>query len=197
MNISYMYQKSLIVHHSPLSVINCAKKSLSKQSKKSYHLATFARARKIPREEVIFMTEEYQTVMHRWFEEVWNNQREEVIDELMHPECVAYGLNDSEGNPLRGPEGFKQLYKAFIQAYPDIHITVEETVIEGERMVARCTVRGTHTGEGIGVAPTKRSIEFTGLVMVKFQDGKFIEGWNQFDFMNMYQQLGVLSLTIG
>ncbi len=88
------------------------------------------------------------------------------------------------------------MFRAFTQAYPDIHVTVEETVSEGDRIAARCTVTGTHRGEGIGVAPTNKSIEFTGLVLIKVKDGKFIEGWNQFDFMNMYQQLGVLSLTL-
>ncbi len=55
------------------------------------------------------MAEKYETIAHRWFEEVWNQQREESIDEIMHEECVAYGLNDSEGNPLRGPEGFENV----------------------------------------------------------------------------------------
>jgi len=142
------------------------------------------------------MTEKYETLAHRWFEEVWNQQREEAIDEIMHEDCIAHGLNNNEGEPLRGPEGFKTLFRAFTQAYPDIHVTVEETVVEGDRIAARCTVTGTHRGEGIGVAPTQKAIEFTGLVLIKVQDGKFIEGWNQFDFMNMYQQLGVLSLTL-
>jgi len=143
------------------------------------------------------MTDLYETVAHRWFEEVWNQKREDVINELMHEDCIAHGLTDERGNSLRGPEGFKSLFRAFTQAYPDIHVTVEETVSEGDRVVARCTVTGTHTGGGIGVAPTQMPVQFTGLVLIKVKDGKFIEGWNQFDFMNMYQQLGVLSLTLG
>jgi predicted ester cyclase len=143
------------------------------------------------------MSDRYETIAHRWFEEVWNKKREEAIDEMMHEDCVAHGLNDGEGNPLRGPSGFKTLFFAFIEAYPDLHVTVEETVSEGDKIAARCRVTGTHSGEGIGVAPTQKSIEFTGLVMIHVRDGKFIEGWNQFDFMNMYQQLGVLSLTLG
>ena len=142
------------------------------------------------------MTEQYETLAHKWFEEVWNKQREEAIDEMMHEDCIAFGLNDGEGNPLRGPAGFKTLFRAFTEAFPDIHVTVEETVSEGDRIAARCTVTGTHRGEGIGVAATDKEIEFTGLVLIRVKDGKFIEGWNQFDFMNMYQQLGVLSLTL-
>ena len=141
--------------------------------------------------------ERYETIAHRWFEEVWNQQREDVIDALMHEDCIAHGLTDETGRELRGPAGFKSLFRAFTQAYPDIHVTVNETVSEGDRVVARCTVTGTHTGDGIGVAPTQRPIEFTGLVLIRVKDGKFIEGWNQFDFMNMYQQLGALSLTLG
>lgn len=143
------------------------------------------------------MAEQYETLAHRWFEEVWNKQREDVIDELMHEDCVAFGLNDADGNPLRGPAGFKTLFAAFTSAFPDIHVTVEETVSEGDRIAARCTVTGTHMGEGLGIEPTQKSIAFTGLVLIKIKDGKFIEGWNQFDFMNMYQQLGALSLTLG
>jgi steroid delta-isomerase-like uncharacterized protein len=143
------------------------------------------------------MAEQYETLAHRWFEEVWNQQREDVIDEMLHEDCIAHGLTDEGGNTLRGPGGFKTLFHAFLQAYPDLRVKVEETVSEGDRIVARCTVTGTHTGEGIGVAPTDRTIGFTGLVLLKVKDGKFVEAWNQFDFMNMYQQLGVLSLTLG
>ncbi len=137
-----------------------------------------------------------ETVIRRWFEEVWNQQREETIDELLLEDAIGHGLTDDKGNVLRGPAGFKTLFHAFIQAYPDIHVDIEETVVQ-DREVALCTVTGTHTGEGLGVAPTLKRIEFTGLCMIRVKDGKISEAWNQFDFMNMYQQLGVLSLTLG
>ncbi|CAN5603651.1 hypothetical protein BH20ACI4_BH20ACI4_31580 [soil metagenome] len=139
---------------------------------------------------------EYESLIHRWFEEVWNNRSEEAIDELLAEDGVANGLNDAEGNPLRGPEGFKTLHRAFLSAYPDLKITVEDTVCEGDKIAARCTIRATHQGEGIGVAPTDSAVEFTGMTIVKIKDGKIVEAWNEFDFMKMYSQVGALTLNL-
>ena len=138
---------------------------------------------------------EHETLLHRWFEEVWNQKSEEAIDEMFAEDGIANGLNDAEGNPLRGPEGFKTLHRAFVAAYPDLNITIEDIVSEGDKIAARCTVRATHAGEGLGVAPTNQPVEFTGLTIVKIEDGKIKEAWNEFDFMKMYSQLGALSLN--
>ncbi|HSK74382.1 MAG TPA: ester cyclase [Pyrinomonadaceae bacterium] len=138
----------------------------------------------------------YETFLHRWFEEVWNQHREEAIDEMFAKEGVANGLKDSEGNCLRGPEHFKTLHRQFIGAIPDLHITVEDTISEGNKIAARCTCRGTHTGEGLGVAPSNQPVEFTGMTMVRIEDGKIVEAWNEFNFMELYGQLGALTLNL-
>jgi steroid delta-isomerase-like uncharacterized protein len=137
-----------------------------------------------------------KTILHQWFEEVWNKRREELIDELLSEDAVHHGLGGVEGEKLRGIEPFKQFYRAFITAFPDLEVTVEDTVSEGEKLTARCTVRGTHTGEGLPIAPTNKKVEFTGIGMCVFKDGKFVEVWNEFDFMKMYAQLGVLTLNL-
>ncbi|HEX8735886.1 MAG TPA: ester cyclase [Pyrinomonadaceae bacterium] len=142
------------------------------------------------------MAEEYETFMHRWFEEVWNKRREDAIDEMFAADGVANGLNDAEGKPVRGTEGFKTLHRAFLSAYPDLNITVEDTVCEGDKIAARCTVKATHAGDGLGVAATNQPIEFTGLTIVRIKDGRIAEAWNEFDFMKMYSQLGALTLNL-
>lgn len=139
---------------------------------------------------------EYETLLHRWFEEVWNNRSEDAIDEIFAEDGVANGLNDAEGNPLRGPENFKTLHRAFLSAYPDLKITIEDTVREGDKIAARCIVRATHAGEGVGVAPTGQPVEFTGMTIVKIKDDKIVEAWNEFDFMKMYSQVGALTLNL-
>ena len=139
---------------------------------------------------------EYESLIHRWFEEVWNNRSEDAIDEMFAEDGIANGLNDAEGNPLRGPESFKTLHRTFLSAYPDLKITVEDTVAEGDKIAARCTVRATHAGEGIGVAPTNQPVEFTGMTIVRIKDGKIVEAWNEFDFMKMYSQVGALTLNL-
>lgn len=137
------------------------------------------------------MTDKEPTLIHRWFEEVWNKGRAEAIDELLDRECVAHGLADESGNELRGPEGFKPFFENFRNAFPDIEVIVEETVVEGDKIAARCTVKGTHAGEGIGLAATNRRVQFTGMTMARVKDGKIAEAWNNFDFMGMFQQLGL------
>jgi steroid delta-isomerase-like uncharacterized protein len=136
--------------------------------------------------------EDLKALIHRWFEEVWNKGREEAIDEMFAEDGVAYGLADETGAPLRGAAGFKPFFRNFRSAFPDIEVIVEDTIAEGDRVVARCTVRATHTGDGLGFAATQRPMEITGIAIARVSDGKIVESWNNFDFMSMFQQLGTL-----
>jgi steroid delta-isomerase-like uncharacterized protein len=138
------------------------------------------------------MTTEEKTLAHHWFEEVWNKGRAEAIDEMFAEDAIAHGLGDAGGNELRGPADFKPFFYSFRAAFPDIQVTVEETVSEGDRLAARCTVTGTHAGEGIGFAATNQPVTFTGMCMLRIKDGKIVEAWNNFDFMSMFQQLGAI-----
>ena len=136
------------------------------------------------------MAEQPETLIHRWLEEVWNKGRAEAIDEMFASEGIAHGLTDPEGKELCGPEGFKPFFESFRNAFPDIKVTVEDTVTEGDKIAARCRVEGTHRGEGLGVASTGKRVAFTGMVIIRVQEGKIVEAWNNFDFMTMFQQIG-------
>ena len=142
------------------------------------------------------MAEANETFMHRWFEEVWNQKNEKAIDEMCDENVIANGLTDPEGNTVQGVEAYKNLFRTFVSAYPDIKITVDDTVCEGDKIVARCTVSATHAGEGLGVAPANQPVEFSGITIVRLKDGKIVEAWNEFDFMKMYSQLGAVSLNL-
>ena len=133
---------------------------------------------------------DYQTLVHEWFGEVWNKGDRDAIDRLFAADGVAHGLADEEGVALRGPEGYKPLYDSFRSAFPDLQIEVVDTVCEGEKIAARCIVRGTHTGPGLGIEATRRSVEFTGMTLLRVRDGQIVEAWNNFDFEKLYQQLG-------
>ena len=139
------------------------------------------------------MAEEYKTDLHRWFEEVWNKKREEAIDEMLSEDTVHHGLGDQ---PVRGIENYKNFYRTFITAFPDIRVEVMDVMTDGEKISARYVARATHAGEGLGFAPTQKQVEFTGMGICTMKDGKFVEVWNQVDFMNMYSQLGVLKLNL-
>jgi predicted ester cyclase len=133
--------------------------------------------------------------IHRWFEEVWNNQNEAAVDEMLAADGVGYGLSEPDGSPIVGPESFKRFHRAFVSAYPDLKVTVVDTIVEGDKIAARFNVTGTHSGEGIGLVPTNKGVEFTGIAIVRVQDGKIVEAWNEFDFMKMYTQLNAVAFT--
>jgi steroid delta-isomerase-like uncharacterized protein len=138
------------------------------------------------------MTKENDALIRRWFEEVWNKGREEAIDEMFAEDGVANGLTDESGQALRGPAGFKPFFRKFREAFPEIEVVVEDTVAEGDKVAARCTVRGRHRGDTLGFAATQAPVEFTGICIGRIRDGKIVEAWNNFDFMTMFQQLGAL-----
>jgi steroid delta-isomerase-like uncharacterized protein len=144
-----------------------------------------------------YETSDNASLIRRWFDEVWNRGREEAIDELFDEEGVAHGLADETGEPLRGASGFKPFFRRFREAFPEIEVVVEDTVSEGDRVAARCTVRGQHRGDTLGIKATDNPVEFDGICIVRIREGKIVEAWNNFDFMSMFQQLGALRLDAG
>jgi steroid delta-isomerase-like uncharacterized protein len=136
------------------------------------------------------MSEANKTLVKRWFEEVWNKGRAEAIEEMFATEGIAHGLSDDEANPVQGPENFRVFHSTFREAFPNMIITVEDMIAEGDKVVARCSVRGKHTGNSLGIAATQSPVDFTGIAIVRMEDGKIVEAWNNFDFMKMYRQLG-------
>ena len=132
-----------------------------------------------------------ETLLHRWFEEVWNKGNEAAIDELMSHDAIVHGIVGPDGQDVRGPAGFKPFYHQFRTAFPDLRIVVEDCLIDGDRIAARCVVTCTHSGPGVLAAPTNRCANFTGMCIARVEHGKIVEGWNNFDFLSMYQQLGM------
>jgi predicted ester cyclase len=127
-------------------------------------------------------------ILRIWFERVWNQGDESTIDQYYAPTAVANGLPSA---PIPGPEGFKPFFRAFRAAFPDIRVEVMHAISEGDLGVVHCRVTGTNTGELMGLAATNRSFDITGITMARVADGRIVEGWNSFDFMTMYQQLGI------
>ena len=137
------------------------------------------------------MRNENDALIRRWFEEVWNKGRADAIGEMFTEDGIAHGLAD-DGGPLLGPGAFRAFHSTFHQAFPDIVVKVEDTISEGDKIAARCTVRGKHTGDSLGFAATQAQMEITGIAIVRIRDGKIVEAWNNFDFMTMNRQLGTL-----
>jgi steroid delta-isomerase-like uncharacterized protein len=136
------------------------------------------------------MSEENKQLMRRWFEEVWNRGRAGAIDEMFAADGLVYGLME-DPNEAMNPSAFRDLHTKFRGAFPDMIITVEDVIAEGDKVAARCSVRGQHKGGHLGIAATDTPVDFTGIAIVRIHDGKIVEAWNNFDFMRMNKQLGV------
>ena len=119
-----------------------------------------------------------------------------MIDEMFAENGRANGLFDENGNTIIGPTGYKPFHQKFISAFPDLKVTVEDSVAEGDKIAVRCRVNATHRGEGIGVTPGNTPVEFTFMSFVRIEDGKIAEAWNNVDFMEMYKQVGALTLNL-
>jgi steroid delta-isomerase-like uncharacterized protein len=137
------------------------------------------------------MPQDNNNLLHRWFEEVWNQGREEAIDELAAPDVIAHGLVDHQGKEVAGVEAFKEFWKQFREVFPDMHIDVADALMDGDKAMVRCTIKATHAGDGLGVAATQKPVMFTGMCAVRCKDGKIAEAWNNFDFLSLYQQIGM------
>jgi steroid delta-isomerase-like uncharacterized protein len=89
-------------------------------------------------------------------------------------------------------EGFKQFGRVFLSAFPGGTATIEDMIVEGNKVVSRITYRGTHTGDMMGIPPTGKSVTVSEMIIDQFADGKIVESWRLFDQMAMMQQLGVI-----
>jgi predicted ester cyclase len=131
-------------------------------------------------------------LVRAWFERVWNQGDLSAIDDLLPPHAIAHGLTSAAGEPVRGPAGFKAFTANWRAEVPDIHIAVLRTVTEGSYCSAHCLVTGTHRGGSAGVSATGAAIRFEGVVIVRVENGQFLEGWNFFDFLTYFQSIGAL-----
>jgi ketosteroid isomerase-like protein len=114
----------------------------------------------------------------RWFEEVWNQSRREAIDEMFSEDCV---LHDGSSE-YRGPNEFKRFYDALRSQLSDVRITPLEPFSEGNMVCLRWSSTATHTATG-------KPLQVTGISILRFKDGRFVEAWQNWDQYSLHQQL--------
>jgi steroid delta-isomerase-like uncharacterized protein len=131
------------------------------------------------------------TLLHRWFEEVWNQGREQTIDELFAAGGVGHGLGEGDAD-VHGPTAFKAFWNNLRAAIPDVRIRIEDTVVQSDKGVARVRLTGTHLGDTLGVPASGRPISIAGIVIVRVSGGQIVEGWNSWDQLGLLQQIGAV-----
>ena len=124
------------------------------------------------------MPDDNKALAIRWMEDSWNLRRDATIDEMLLPDGIGY----LEGRTIRGPAEFHEVRRELIAAFPDIHIRIEGAVAEGDAVVLRWRLLGTHKGAGMGLRPTGKPLDVVGSTWFRFTGGKITEGhdtWNQ------------------
>jgi predicted ester cyclase len=129
-----------------------------------------------------------ESVLRRWFDEVWNRGNVDAADELMAPGGVLHGAAVG-GESSLGLDEFKVQVRMVRGAIPDIRFDVVLFFEAGEHAAARLDVTGTLSGRGLGIEPTGRSFRITGIAIGRFRDGRVIEGWNNFDLLSLFEQV--------
>ena len=115
-----------------------------------------------------------------------------MVDKVLNPNFVCYDPN-SESGEVRGAETTKGEIEYFRNAVPDLTYTIEDQIAEGDKVVTRYTVSGTHQGEFFGVAPTGERITMSGITIDRFdEDGKMVEEWPEYDLLGVMRQLGAV-----
>ena len=134
------------------------------------------------------MSEQNKATARRFYDEVFNRGDVSAIDQL----CAA-DFQDHTAMPGQppGPQGLKQIMGTYLKAFPDIKVTVEEMIAEGDLVAARFAGTATHKGEMFGTAPTGKRITFSGIDFLRFKNGKVTDAWHQGDDVIALMQLGI------
>jgi steroid delta-isomerase-like uncharacterized protein len=135
------------------------------------------------------MSEENKALARRQLEEVFNKHDPGAIDQFFASDYVNHSAPPGMPN---GREGLKALVGMYVGAFPDLKVTSEFQVAEGDKVVMRYTATATHTGELMGIPVTGKRIQMTGISIARIAGGKIVEEWNEVDMMGMMQQLGVV-----
>lgn len=133
-------------------------------------------------------TEANIAVAHRVFDELFSQGNFDAADEIY---ASGHTSHDPQAPGVNGAAAMKHYIGMYRAAFPDLHVSIDDTIAEGDRVVIRWTARGTHQGELMGVPPTGKQAVVTGINIFRVSDGRIQEEWVNWDTLGLLQQLGV------
>ena len=136
------------------------------------------------------MAQENSALIRRWFEEVWNKGRMEAIDEMASPDVIGHGQAQHDTDV--GLHEFRNFAVGLRAAFPDMKVVIDQTLEQGDRVVARWTSTMTHTGEFLGFPASGKKATVTGTSIQRVVDGKIVEGWDNWDQLGLLVQIGAV-----
>jgi len=130
-----------------------------------------------------------KATVRREIEERWNKHRMDNVDEFFTKDIVGH-LNSSD--PASGQQKMNEGLAMFLNAFPDIRLTIEDEFAEGDKVVVRFTMTGTHQGELLGIPPTGKRVSSAGVSIYRLANAKIAEMWFLTDSLTVLQQMGVV-----
>jgi steroid delta-isomerase-like uncharacterized protein len=134
--------------------------------------------------------EENKALIRLFYEEVFNKKNLAAVDDFFAPDHVDHTL--PAGLPV-GPEGTKQAIAMTLSGFPDLRVTIEDMIAEGDKVVIRFTTHGTQRGALGGIPPTGKQVAVSTIEITRIAGGKIAEDWGLDDRLGMLQQLGLVS----
>ena len=137
------------------------------------------------------MSEENKAIARRALEEIFSAQGDlDVADELIAPNYIGHDPVSPED--VHGPEGVKEFASMYRNAFPDVQMSVEDQIAEGDMVATRWIASGTHQGDMMGIAPSGNRVTVSGTSIERIVDGKIEETWDNYDALGMMQQIGAI-----
>lgn len=134
-------------------------------------------------------TDTNKATAQRWLEEGFNAHNPDGFDDYFAPDVVNHALPPDMPN---GAEGTKMFAGMFFNAFPDIVLTFEHVVAQGDRLALHWSATGTHRGDLMGIPPTGREVQLQGVAIDRFENGRSVEHWEIMDQLGLMVQLGVV-----
>jgi predicted ester cyclase len=140
-------------------------------------------------------TEQNKVIVGRFYQELWNERKLEVADEIFAPNCITHQLQSGAEiiSAVRNPEAVKHHIGEWLSGFPDLHFIVEQILAEDERVMTQSMMQGTHSGVWLDILPTRKMINIRLSVIHRIVDGKIIEDWVLVETLGFFQQLGLVA----
>ena len=135
-------------------------------------------------------TETNKAIVSRYIEQVWNNGRQDLVEEFFAEDIVEHGIENLPG--MNGRDSLKTIIGMIRNGLPDINLTLNDVIAEGDKVVTQWSYTATHQGELMGIPATGKQLALSGAAVYRLVNARIVELWNYADNLSLMQQLGVV-----
>jgi steroid delta-isomerase-like uncharacterized protein len=141
--------------------------------------------------------EQNKAIIRRFIEELWNDRKLDVADEIFAVDCVTHQLRSGSSVVAapRDPEILKKHIAEWLAGFPDLRFDIEQMFAEADQVVSQIVMQGTHTGTWLGIGRTDKQVSIRMITIHRIIDGKIVEDWVLVESLGFYQQLGLIPAT--